>query len=397
MVDFPVWPKFKGAGNIDLRLHNVTKFLGYVGNPHHNINNVIHVAGTNGKGSTISFLRSFFEANGYSVNIYTSPHLVEFNERIRIRGKLIDNEYLDYLAKKCKNIAEKYAIEPSFFEGTTIIAFLSFMENPADYNIIEVGLGGRLDATNVISNKIASVITNISLDHQEFLGDDILSIAREKLGIYKNTEKLFFGKQSPIVNNLYKTIKGNSYFYDEYAENISLPKEIGLGGKHQIENYKLAAKIFAELVGKEINSNFINHLYWPGRMQNITKLLDVKTNAKIYIDGGHNESAAYVIADFVREKNIKNILISKSISKNITKFIEILQNCHVNLFFTEMEFSDSYKIIHLDENTKSKFQKLYYNVTDALAELKLKDDNLLICGSLFLVGEILKKCNYKLS
>ncbi|MBL6621450.1 MAG: hypothetical protein ISP24_02055 [Rickettsiales bacterium] len=397
MVALPDWPKFKGNSDIDLRLSRVNKFLSLIGNPHHKLNNIIHVAGTNGKGSTISFLRSFIESSGKTVNIYTSPHLIEFNERIRIKGEIISDAYLNKISNECLKIEKEHNIELTFFEGATILAIKAFTENIADYNLIEVGLGGRFDATNVFSNKLASVITNISFDHQEFLGNDLLSIAGEKFGIVQDNEKVFIGRQVSEVANFYKNKTKNAYFYDEFSDEISVPLNIGLPGEHQKENYKLAAFIYKKLISARIADNFVDYLYWPGRLQNITKLLNFKNDIQIYLDGGHNESAALMILEFVKDNNIKNILISKSISKNIYIFTDILTLSNVNLFFTEMEFSDSYKISDLDEEVKSKFKKTYNNVDQALSELKNLKDNLLICGSLFLVGEILSRYNYKLS
>lgn len=397
MVALPDWPKFKGNSDIDLRLSRVTKFLSLIGNPHNKLNNIIHVAGTNGKGSTISFLRSFLESSGKTVNIYTSPHLIDFNERIRIKGQIISDAYLNKLSDECLKIEKEHNIELTFFEGATILAIKAFVENIADYNIIEVGLGGSFDATNVFTNKLASVITNISFDHQEFLGNDLISIAGEKFGIVKNNEKVFIGRQVSEVTNFYKNKANNAYFYDEFSDEISMPLNIGLQGKHQIENYKLAAFIYKNLTSADIADNFVDYLFWPGRLQNITKLLNFNNDIQIFLDGGHNESAALMILEFVKDNNIKNILISKSISKNIHIFTDILALSKVNLFFTEMEFSDSYKISDLDEEVKFKFKKTFNNVDQALRELKNLEDNLLICGSLFLVGEILSKYNYKLS
>ena len=164
---------------IDLSLKRLKHLLNKLDNPHLKLSPVIHVAGTNGKGSVTSFLRSIFEFSNYKVHTYTSPHLINFNERIRINSKLISNNHLNSLLEECEyyNKAE----EITFFEITTAAAFLAFSRIESDIILLETGLGGRFDATNVVENKLCSVITRISMDHMNFLGSTIQKIAREKL------------------------------------------------------------------------------------------------------------------------------------------------------------------------------------------------------------------------
>jgi len=166
-----------------LGLERISALLDRLGNPHHRLPPVFHVAGTNGKGSTCAFLRAAIEASGRKVHVYTSPHLVRFNERIRIAGSLIEDTLLASLLEEVLDIAE--GISPSFFEVTTAAAFLAFARTPADACIIEVGLGGRLDATNVLEKPLVCGIAQLGLDHQQFLGDRIEQVAAEKAGIAK--------------------------------------------------------------------------------------------------------------------------------------------------------------------------------------------------------------------
>ncbi|MDC1090935.1 Mur ligase family protein, partial [Emcibacteraceae bacterium] len=166
---------------IDLSLDRMYDILEKLGNPHHHLPPVIHVAGTNGKGSTISYIRSILEKAKLSIHVYTSPHLVRFNERIRLGGKLIDEEYLQEILEYCETVNKGEPI--TYFEITTAAAFKAFADNPADVLILEVGLGGRLDATNVIDKPLCSVITPVSLDHEQFLGSEIKHIANEKAHI----------------------------------------------------------------------------------------------------------------------------------------------------------------------------------------------------------------------
>lgn len=169
--------------SIDLSLGRIERLLGALDNPHKNLPPVIHVAGTNGKGSTVAFLRAFCEAAGLRAHVYTSPHLVKFNERIRVAGQLISDEDLARVLEDCETAN---AGEPiTFFEITTAAAFLAFSRVEADIVILETGLGGRLDATNVIDKPLLTVITPVSLDHQHFLGDDVETVMGEKCGILK--------------------------------------------------------------------------------------------------------------------------------------------------------------------------------------------------------------------
>ena len=176
---------------IDLSLKRLKRLLNKLDNPHLKLSPVIHVAGTNGKGFCNFLLRSIFEFSNYKVHTYTSPHLINFNERIRINSKLISNNHLNTLLEECEyyNKAE----EITFFEITTAAAFLAFSRIESDIILLETGLGGRFDATNVVENKLCSVITPISMDHMNFLGSTIEKIAKEKLGILKK-----FKKDSPI-------------------------------------------------------------------------------------------------------------------------------------------------------------------------------------------------------
>lgn len=170
-MKLPKWPDPSSSNFIDLGLDRVLNALEKLDNPHLKLPPVIHVAGTNGKGSTIAFLRAMLEAAGKKCHVYTSPHLVEFNERIVVAGEQISDDMLNEVIDETKNKCEE--IKLTFFEGTTLASFLAFSKVPADYVLLETGMGGRLDATNVIPNPALTIITPISFDHTEFLGDTI--------------------------------------------------------------------------------------------------------------------------------------------------------------------------------------------------------------------------------
>ena len=179
---------------IDLTLDRTVKLLKKLGDPHSRLPPVIHVAGTNGKGSTIAFMRAMLEAEGRKVHVYTSPHLVRFHERIRVAGALVEEAQLIGALARCE---AANAGEPiTFFEMTTAAAFLLFAETPADMVLLEVGLGGRMDSTNVVERPIATVITPVSIDHKDYLGDTIALIAAEKAGILKAGVPAIVAEQS---------------------------------------------------------------------------------------------------------------------------------------------------------------------------------------------------------
>ncbi|MBT6035996.1 MAG: bifunctional folylpolyglutamate synthase/dihydrofolate synthase, partial [Kordiimonadaceae bacterium] len=182
---------------IDLSLDRMNIILESLGNPQNTLPPVIHVAGTNGKGSTIAYLRSILEAAGLSVHVYTSPHLVRFAERIRLNGEIIEENYLQEILEYCEKINDGVPI--TYFEITTAAAFKAFADNPADVLILEVGLGGRLDATNVVDHPLSTVITPVSHDHQQFLGHDLSGIAMEKASIAKKDVPLLSALQTKEV------------------------------------------------------------------------------------------------------------------------------------------------------------------------------------------------------
>ena len=198
---------------IDLSLNRLRKLLEKLDNPHLKLPPVIHVAGTNGKGSVISYLRSIYEKNGLNVHTYTSPHLIRFNERIRINSKLVDNRYLSSLLEECEDKNNGQSI--TFFEITTAAAFLAFSRISSDLLLLETGLGGKYDATNIIKSSVCSILTPISMDHMNFLGTDLLKIANEKIGILKKKSMIVLSKQKkPVrqfIRNEVKKKKGYSF------------------------------------------------------------------------------------------------------------------------------------------------------------------------------------------
>ncbi|RUN78187.1 bifunctional folylpolyglutamate synthase/dihydrofolate synthase [Sphingomonas sp. TF3] len=302
-----------------LGLERITALLDRLGNPQDRLPPTIHVAGTNGKGSTCAFLRSAIEAAGLTAHVYTSPHLVRFNERIRLAGRLIEDEALAALLADVLDHAE--GIGASFFEVTTAAAFLAFSRTPADACIIEVGLGGRLDATNVLSRPIATGIAQLGIDHQSFLGDTAEAIAGEKAGIAKAgvplvtmrypasiTQRVAEVAQAagatvlPTGTDWRFTVEADRLIYTDAAGQIETPLPT-LAGPHQPENLALAIALLrhqsALAIPPEAYTAAALDTRWPARMQRLhagplTALLP--PGSQLWLDGGHNPAAAAAIS-----------------------------------------------------------------------------------------------------
>ncbi|RJF94391.1 bifunctional folylpolyglutamate synthase/dihydrofolate synthase [Oleomonas cavernae] len=302
---------------IDLSLGRMERLLARLGHPERDLPPVIHVAGTNGKGSTVAYLRAIGEAAGLRVHAYTSPHLVRFHERIRLAGQLIDEAALIALLEECERANGEAPI--TFFEVTTAAAFLAFARNPADLLLLEVGLGGRLDATNVVARPHLSVITPVDLDHREFLGDDIKAIAAEKAGILKPDVPAVIGPQpaealgviaaqadlldAPLI------IAGIDFQYAATDEGFRfarpgqpawhLPRP-SLAGPHQIANAATAAAaaLLLDLPAPAIEAG-IAGAQWPARLQRLKTgplVALMPAGGELWLDGGHNPHAARALA-----------------------------------------------------------------------------------------------------
>jgi dihydrofolate synthase/folylpolyglutamate synthase len=310
-------------GTDTLGLERITALLDRLGNPERGLPPVFHVAGTNGKGSTCAFLRAAVEAAGLKAHVYTSPHLVRFNERIRIGGALIGDDLLADLLGETLDAAE--GIAPSFFEATTAAAFLAFARAPADACIVEVGLGGRLDATNVVSAPAACGIAQLGLDHQHYLGERIEQVAAEKAGIAKHGVPLVtFRYADRIANRIGEaasaagaawlpkggawdaTVSRRQLHYRDSrgALNLPLPR---LAGAHQAGNAALAIAMLRHQQAVEIGAPALraamDKAEWPARLQRLGAgpLLDLlPPDSELWLDGAHNPAAARAAADFFR-------------------------------------------------------------------------------------------------
>jgi dihydrofolate synthase/folylpolyglutamate synthase len=305
---------------IKLGLDNTTRILSLLGDPHREFR-TIHVAGTNGKGSTSAMIASMLQAHGYRTGLFTSPHLVSFTERIRVNKKEIRENDVVNLTIEVKELIEKSSpgISPTFFEFVTVMAFLYFMRREVDWAVIETGMGGRLDATNVITPDV-TVITRIGLDHQEYLGDTLRAIAIEKAGIIKEGVPVITSSQEETALELIKNRAAEmgsecyifrrdfssdlrnididgirfDYYGSESLKNLFVP----LSGEYQIENASIAIKAVEKALGPDLRRTGIRRglsaTRWPGRLELIKRPLEVYD---FLIDGAHNPPASEALRD----------------------------------------------------------------------------------------------------
>lgn len=306
---------------IDLTLDRVTDLLARLGNPERAAPPIVHVAGTNGKGSTQAMIRAGLESAGASVHAYTSPHLARFHERIRLAGKLIDDAHLSALLEECERVNEGRPI--TFFEITTVAAFLAFARTPADWLMLEVGLGGRLDATNVIDRPRLTVITPVSYDHQQYLGETLAEIAGEKAGILKRGVPCVVGPQrdealaviearaeavgAPLIlsgRDWTARAEAGRLVYEDERGLLDLPAPI-LPGPHQIENAGAAVAALRALGMEDAAcAAAVSRAEWPARLQRLRAgpLAEIARAAgvELWLDGGHNLAAGEAISAHFR-------------------------------------------------------------------------------------------------
>ena len=402
---------------IDLTLDRMTRLLNLLGNPEKHMPPTIHIAGTNGKGSTQAMIRAGLEASGDICHAYTSPHLARFHERIFLSGSIIEEQDLANYLSECEKVNGNIPI--TYFEITTCAALLAFSQRKADYTLLEVGLGGRLDATNVIDEPKITVITPISIDHQQYLGNTLAEIAFEKAGILKRNSFAIIGPQEDealavIEARAYEvgaTCKiygqhwhiweenGRLVFQDENGLlDLPLPKLIGA---HQIQNAGIALATLRYL-GKE-NSSFEGAMLnadWPARMQRLRKgiLTSLAPSAEIWLDGGHNKAAGYALTEAIGRLQPRKLFLIVGMlnTKDIVGYMKPLLSRSTNLYGVSipgeaatMTAEETVKIAR-DVGFEAVISE---DVESAIRDIIKQDDNarILICGSLYLAGNILQK------
>ncbi len=414
---------------IDLGLERLFALLEKLGNPHLSLPPVIHVAGTNGKGSTSALMRAMLEAQGLKVHVYTSPHLVDFRERIRLAGKLVDQETLLAALQQCEKANDDG--EVTFFEITTAAALLLFNQTPADIVILEVGLGGRLDATNVISRPAMTMITPIARDHEEYLGSDLAGIAREKAGIFKAGSPIIVGPQADSVRDALEEearikrsgpllIHGQDWMsYEEHGRlvyqdangllDLPLPR---LLGQHQISNAGMAIAALRSLsdsglfeLSDEAIAQGLQQVKWPGRLQQLTNgpLFEMAPKgAELWLDGGHNPNAGQMLAAALADLEersprpllmIVGMLKTKDPSGYFQAFKGLARDVITVPVTSQPNGQDPVELASMAVKAGVPASAAS-SVEEALQKLALiprdAPPRILIAGSLYLAGEVLK-------
>jgi len=392
---------------IDLKLDRLVRLLADLGDPHLRLPPVIHVAGTNGKGSACAFIRAIAEAAGLRVHVYTSPHLVRFNERIRLAGELVTD---GALAAALDEIEEKNAgNQITVFEAITAAAFLLFARVPADLCVLEVGLGGRFDATNVIAAPRVAAITAISLDHQDFLGDRLSMIAAEKAGIIKPGAVVVTGLQAPeAFAEIFRAAsaagaqllaRGRDW---EVAEtsiglrfgSLNLPKPALLGA-HQADNAGIAiAALRASgiLLPEAAYAEGLRNAEWPARLQRLGGALRdfAPPGTEIWLDGAHNPAGALALAAQLDAwPGPTTLLVGMKQSKDVVEFLAPLLMRAEKIF--AVAETGQHLALPVDKIIEASGGVAVPgpDIAGALGQLE-RPGRVLICGSLYLAGEVLK-------
>ena len=429
MVTMPHWPLPPWSRFEKNNLENFQKLMHFFENPEDKLPPIIHVAGTNGKGSSVAFVKAIFEEAGYCVQTYTSPHLIEFNERIYCNKNFISDEDVYIFAEKVRLVCEKMDLKLTFFEAITAMAFLYFASKKSDILLLEVGIGGKLDVTNVIKNPLVSLITPISYDHMEFLGDTLPLIASQKAGIIKyscdsiislqeeEVYEIFHQKASQMKSNCFffsydfgviKSEEDDKIYYKDKDSEIFL-ENISLKGDHQYIN---ASAVIAAIKLTKIQQYFqitdehikkgLSSTYWLGRIDHVNKQrfpILQNITSEIWLDGAHNTGGALVLSNWVKE-NIKGSLYliigmtkKKEIESFVQYFVDIVDNFIAVAVHSE---ASSYSSEHVSKKISAISSKEVINFDsldeafDVITKMKKQPDNILISGSLFLISDFYK-------
>lgn len=376
-------------------LENITALCDFFGNPQQHLK-MIHVGGTNGKGSTCHMLSSILQESGYKVGLYTSPHLIDFTERMKINGENADHQFVFDFIQKLKTLPEH--IKPSFFEFTTVMAFEYFQQKKVDIAIIEVGLGGRLDSTNIIT-PIISAITNADLDHQNILGNTLEEIANEKAGIIKFNIPIVCGEEKNVVKEIFKNkaFEKHAPFID--ATSIQIKFETDLKGGYQQKNLRVVLGVVEQLnlLGEHISKdpiengllNVQKNTAFMGRWQQIS------ANPLIICDTAHNFAGMeQVISQLQKIEKNKHLVLGFVEDKELNKLLTILPKNYSYYFVKPNLERGRNPTDYEDELKKHKINyKIFEKVMDGYlaAKQSLKENEVLFFGgSNFVVGEILE-------
>ncbi|OYX44897.1 MAG: bifunctional folylpolyglutamate synthase/dihydrofolate synthase [Rhodobacterales bacterium 32-67-9] len=402
---------------IDLTLDRVWRLLGALDHPERALPPVIHIAGTNGKGSTQAMIRAGLEAMGDTVHAYTSPHLARFHERIRLAGELISEPHLTEILEECE--VANGGIPITYFEITTCAAFLAFARTKADWTLLEVGLGGRLDATNVVDKPRLTILTPISIDHQQYLGDTLPEIAGEKAGILKRGVPCVVGPQEPAALEVIEAkaarlgcpllVHGQHWHAFEERGRLIFQDESGLldlplpnlPGPHQIDNAGAALAALRHLgAGDAACEGAITKAYWPARMQRLTQgpLVEAAGACELWLDGGHNPAGGQAVAATLARMPAKptHLILGMLNTKDIAGYLRPVAAEAQSL--TAVSIPGEANTLSA-EDTQAAAAKAGISagtadsVLAAVRAIAVKDPGarILICGSLYLAGGVLRE------
>lgn len=393
---------------IDLSLERLERLLTRLGHPERRLPPVLHVAGTNGKGSTCAFMRALAEAAGSRVHVFTSPHLVRFNERFRLAGELVSDAAL---AEALETIERENGGEAiTVFEVITAAAFQLFAAVPADLCILEVGLGGRGDATNVIVPQ-ACAITSISLDHRDLLGDTLALIAAEKAGIIKPGVPVVTGAQEPAALAVIAATaercgarlsqrfrdwnieaRGDGLVYTDGAGSLDLPAP-SLLGHHQLDNAGIAIATL-RVAGAAMGPAGLGRAEWPARMQRLAGQLAARAPAaaELWLDGAHNEGAGRVLAEMLRDWQDRpiHLIVGMKRSKDAGAFLQPLLPLAASVWAVQEPHQLDALSVDQVIAASGDIARPGPTVAEALRQIPPGASRILICGSLYLAGEVLK-------
>lgn len=402
---------------IDLTLDRVWTLLEKLGHPERQLPPVIHLAGTNGKGSTQAMIRAGLEAEGKRVHAYTSPHLARFHERIRLAGELISEEHLTEVLDECYVTNGPDPI--TYFEITTCAALLAFARTPADYVLLETGLGGRLDATNVVETPALTILTPISMDHEQFLGNTIAKIAGEKAGIIKRGVPCVVGPQPDEALEVIEATaarlgapviaQGQHWHVWEERERLIYQDETGLldlplpvlPGRHQYENAGAALAALRHLgFGEAAFEGAMTNAQWPARMQRLRTgpLVEAAPQVELWLDGGHNPAAGIALADHLGRlpKRPTHLICGMLNTKDASGYMTPLAKVADSL--TGVSIPGEANTLSAEDTARFASDagmpaSTADSVLDALQTITAQDPHsrVLICGSLYLAGAILRE------
>ncbi|MEM8848546.1 MAG: folylpolyglutamate synthase/dihydrofolate synthase family protein [Pseudomonadota bacterium] len=400
--------------HIDLVLDRVHRLLAALDHPETRLPPVIHVAGTNGKGSTLAMLRAGLEGAGETCHAYTSPHLARFHERIRVAGDLISEGALVTLLQECEIANDHAAI--TYFEITTCAALLAFSRTRADWTLLEVGLGGRLDATNVVNPRL-TIITPISMDHEAFLGETLPEIAAEKAGILKPGIPCIVGPQDETALEVIEyraarlnaplQVHGQHWHVSEENGRLVFEDETGLMdlalprllGAHQVQNAGTAIAALRALDRARGAEAAMRNVHWPARMQRLRSgpLVDAAGAAELWLDGGHNPAAGTAIAEALTRlpRRPTHLICGMLNTKDVTGYMAPLARHATHLHAVTIP-GEAATLGASDTQVAAQTVGIPASqapsVADAVARSVARDPDarILICGSLYLAGQVLR-------